>query len=470
MMEISIHEIEKWLTIESETQNLEFKEAKNQMSEEDICRLCVALANEGGGNLVLGITDKPPRKIVGTKTVENPIKTEERLYQILGFRIDIKAIDHEDGRIVIFHVPSRARGSVYNYKGQYLMRCGSQLLPMGDDRLREIFAENREDWGDEQCLINLSSQDIVELLDTQAFFELFRRPYPTDRNGVLASLLQNRLIEQNNDSYSISRLCALLFARQLSNFQSVQRKAPRVIVYTEKSKLESKLDQLGNKGYAVGFQGLVSFIMSQLPQNEIIKDAIRQEVTIVPEIVIRELVANALIHQDLDLAGTSVMIEIYPDRLEISNPGNPIVPADRFIDGYQSRNERLADLMRRMGICEEKGSGIDKVIQTVEVYQLPAPEFISSYNRTVVKIFGHKPFEDMTRDDRIRACYQHACLKYVMNEQMTNQTLRKRFELPESKSATASQVLAQALEAGRIKTDDTIGGSRKFARYLPIWA
>ena len=145
-------------------------------------------------------------------------------------------------------------------------------------------------------------------------------------------------------------------------------------------------------------------------------------------------------------------------------------PADRFIDGYQSRNEKLADLMRRMGICEEKGSGIDKVIQTVEVYQLPAPEFISSYNRTVVKIFGHIPFEDMTRDDRIRACYQHACLKFVMNEQMTNQTLRKRFELPESKSATVSQVLALALEAGKIKTDYTMGGSRKFARYLPIWA
>jgi predicted HTH transcriptional regulator len=147
-----------------------------------------------------------------------------------------------------------------------------------------------------------------------------------------------------------------------------------------------------------------------------------------------------------------------------------IVPVERFIDGYQSRNERLADLMRRMGICEEKSSGVDKVIQAAEVYQLPAPYFHVSHRRTVVAIFGPRDFEEMDRNDRVRACYQHCCLKWVMRERMTNQSLRERFRQPESKTTSVSQVIAAAIEAGVIKPDETVGGSRKYARYLPFWA
>ena len=157
-------------------------------------------------------------------------------------------------------------------------------------------------------------------------------------------------------------------------------------------------------------------------------------------------------------------------RLEISNPGEPVVPVERFIDGYQSRNERLADLMRWMGICEEKSSGIDKVIHAVELYQLPAPDFRAVQRRTVVTLFGPKDFEAMDRDDRIRACYQHCVLKWVMSERMTNQSLRERFHLPESKSSIVSQIISAAMEANVIKPDEKVGASRKFARYLPFWA
>lgn len=84
-----------------------------------------------------------------------------------------------------------------------------------------------------------------------------------------------------------------------------------MVVYSGPSKLETRLDQIGVRAYAVGFQGLVRFIMTQLPQNEVIEDALRKEVKLVPEVVIRELVANALIHQDFSMGGASVMIEIY---------------------------------------------------------------------------------------------------------------------------------------------------------------
>jgi predicted HTH transcriptional regulator len=210
--------------------------------------------------------------------------------------------------------------------------------------------------------------------------------------------------------------------------------------------------------------------MAQLPQNEVIQDALRKEVKLVPEIAIREIVANALIHQDLEMGGASVMIELYQNRIEISNPGEPIVPVERFIDGYQSRNERLAGLMRRMGICEEKSSGVDRVVQTAEIFQLPAPDFRVAHQRTLVTIYGPKKFDDMDREDRIRACYQHCALKWVMSERMTNQSLRERFHLPEAKGAVVSQVISTAIEAGQVKPDAKVGGSRKFARYLPFWA
>lgn len=218
------------------------------------------------------------------------------------------------------------------------------------------------------------------------------------------------------------------------------------------------------------FRGLVRFIESQLPQNEVVEDAIRKEVKMLPELAVRELVANALIHQDFAVTGASVMVEIYNNRVVILNPGEPIVEVDRFIDGYRSRNERLADLMRRMGICEEKGSGVDKVIYAAEVYQLPAPDIRAEYGRTSVVLAGPKPFDEMGRDERVRACYQHAGLKRVMNDFMTNQSLRERFRLPDSKSATISQVIAQTVERGLVKVDESVGSSLKLRRYLPYWA
>jgi ATP-dependent DNA helicase RecG len=469
-MSTTPEQINLWRSTPSEHQRLEFKEAKTQFDFRTLCKYCVALANEGGGTLLFGIADKAPRPVVGTTAVNNPIGMAEKLFQTLGFRVDVEEVKHPDGRIVVFHIPSRPRGTAYHLEGTYFMRAGEELVPMSEDQLRRIFAEGEPDWLEEHSRTVPDASQVIELLDTQGFFELLKLPYPADQAGVLDRLQQERLVELVAGNYAIRRLGALLLAKRLQDFPDISRKAPRVVVYTGGSKLDTKLDQPGTKGYAVGFQGLVRFTMAQLPQNEVIHDALRKEVKLVPEIVIRELVANALIHQDFRIGGASVMVEIYSDRVEVSNPGEPIVPVDRFIDGYQSRNERLADLMRRMRICEEKSSGIDKVIQAAEVYQLPAPDIRTSHRRTVVVIFGPRDFEAMDRDDRVRACYQHCCLKWVMSERMTNQSLRERFHQPESKSAIISQIIAAAIEAKVVKPDEKVGGSRKYARYLPFWA
>jgi ATP-dependent DNA helicase RecG len=469
-MAITPAQIDLWRSEVSEHQRLEFKEAKNSYNTQKLNEYCVALANEGGGHLLLGVANDPPRPVVGSRAILNLVDAADQLFRAVGFRVDIEEVAHPDGRVVVFQIPSRPKGTAYHLDGKYLMRSGESLTPMSEDRLRAIFAEGKPDWLEEPALTAIEPQGVIDLLDTQAFFELMKQPYPTSQAAVLDRLAAERLIDRQGPLFTIRRIAAILLAKKLADFPDLSRKAPRVIVYSGWSKLETRLDQPGTRGYAVGFQGLVDFVMAQLPQNEVIENALRRKVKLLPDDAVRELIANALIHQDLSIGGMSPMIEIYSNRVEISNPGEPVVPVERFIDGYQSRNERLADFMRRMSICEERSSGVDRVVSAAEFYQLPAPDFQAAFNRTVATVYGPKPFEEMDRDDRIRACYQHCALKRVLSERMTNQTLRERFGLGESKQATVSQIIAATIDARLVKLDETAGESRRYARYLPFWA
>jgi ATP-dependent DNA helicase RecG len=469
-MAISVDQVDLWRQLSSETEHLEFKEAKNQFDNSKLFSYCVAIANEGGGHLLLGINNIPPRIIVGTKAFNNPADMAGKMFEKLGFRVDVEEVAHPDGRVVVFIIPGRPRGTAFHLDGAYLMRSGESLVPMSEDRPRAIFAEGEPAWLEDHAMTGLVAEQVMDLLDTQQFFTLLNLPYPSSVNAVIDRLVGDRLVDKISGKYAIRRIGAIALAKLLAPFPELARKGARVIVYRGVSKLETLTDSTATRGYATGFQALVKYVVDRLPQNEVIQDALRTEVKWISEIAIRELLANALIHQDFNLHGTSVMAEIYDNRIEISSPGSPLVPVERFIDGYQSRNERLADLMRRLRICEEKSSGVDRVINAAEVYQLPAPDFRAGHQRTISIIFGPRPFEEMDRDDRIRACYQHCALKQVMSEKMTNQSLRERFHLPEAKSTVVSQVIAMTMEIGSIKLDEKSGGSRKFARYVPFWA
>jgi ATP-dependent DNA helicase RecG len=470
MVVITAAQIDHWRNTPTETQVLEFKEAKTGHDWEKTLEYCVAVANEGGGHLVFGVSNGKPRQVVGTSAHQNVIKFVDDLFQALHFRVDVAEVAHPDGRVLVMTVPGRPKGTPQHYKGTYFMRVGESLRGMTPETLRSIFAEGEPSWLDEHSKTDIDAAQVVDLLDTQAFFDLIKLPYPSGREGVIDKLLSERLIEQKNGALCIKRMAVVLFAKRLSDFPDVSRKAPRVVTYKGNNKLEPKIDQVGTGGYASRFRDVVTFVMGQLPQNEVIKDSLRASVTLLPENVIRELVANALIHQEFTIQGAGPMIEIYANRIEVSNPGNPIVPVERFIDGYQSRNEQLTDLMRRMKICEERSSGVDRVVSTVEAYQLPAPEFRSDLNRTTVVVHGVRSFDDMTREDRIRACFQHCVLKWVTSERMTNETLRRRFGLPQARASVASQIIAATIEAGMIKADESVGASKKYARYLPHWA
>lgn len=468
---ISSAQLEQWLAGARETEHLEFKEAKQQYDIGKLLRYCVALGNEGGGYLVLGVSDKLPRRVVGTAAFPNTGLIKGKILEALRVRVEVHELQHADGRVLVFEIPARPIGQPLHYEGTYLMRAGEELVPMTADQLKRIFAEGRPPFLTEDASSPIDADDIVALLDVQTFFDLLKLPFPAARDGVIARLLSEKLVRADGAQYRISNLGALLLAKDLREFETLQRKAVRVVKYKGKNKLATERDLIGQKGFAVGFEGLISYINSQLPMNEVIGQALREEVRMFPELAIRELVANALVHQDFAETGGSVMVEIYADRIEITNPGQPLIPAERFVDEYKSRNERLADVMRRMGICEEKGSGIDKVVFSTEYYQLPAPDVRVTPLHTTVVLFAHKEFVDMEPVERLRACYLHCCLKYVSNEKMTNQSLRERFSLDDTraKSASVSQIIAAAVAQQMIKLDDPDNASKRYAKYVPFW-
>lgn len=209
--------------------------------------------------------------------------------------------------------------------------------------------------------------------------------------------------------------------------------------------------------------------MEHLNPQEEMQHGKRVTVHTIPRIAIREILANAIIHQDFTIAGDGPVVEIFPDRVKIINPGKPLIPVDRFIDAPStSRNSRFGHLMRRMGICEERGSGVDRALTSIERAILPPPLFQQVEDATVVTLYGPKTFADMTKEERIRACYQHACLCAEKNEHMSNASFRIRLGLQEKQYPQVSLVIAEARDANLIRALDEDQAKRN-ARYVPYW-
>ncbi len=272
---ITVEQINLWLQQPKETQRLEFKEGKQQLHEDRLYEYCVALANEGGGHLVLGVTDAHPRKIVGTQAYNDPSGMATKIFQKLGFRVDVESLDHPDGRVVVFSIPSRPRGTAYNVDGKYMMRSGSSLVCMSEDRLRSIFDEGKPDWLEAPSKEKLSAQDVIELLDTQTFFELLKQPYPTTQQAVLEKLSAEKLIDRTEYGYSIRRMVLTFLHVASPNFLTFPEKRPASSFIRGGRSLRRAWIKSAKKAMPAVFKGLVGYIMDQLPQNEVIQDALR---------------------------------------------------------------------------------------------------------------------------------------------------------------------------------------------------
>ncbi|HEY0762434.1 MAG TPA: ATP-binding protein [Pyrinomonadaceae bacterium] len=419
---------------------------------------------------IVGTTFKPHKEKVGNEELENWLSHH------LTPRVDFKIheVQVEGKPVVVFEIPA-TRHTPVRFKDVEFIRVGSYKkklkdFPEKESVLWKLLVEYS--FERDMAMTDVSGSEVLDLIDYQAYFELTKQPPPENDDAILQRLIDEKVIAQPlHNGYDITNFGAILFARDVRNFDRLSRKALRVIIYKGKNRVETKREKPGLKGYAAGFAGAIRYINSQLPTNEHVGEALREEVPMYPPIAIRELVANALIHQDFSIAGAGPVVEIFDDRIEITNPGKPLIETLRFIDQPpRSRNEDLAAFMRRINICEERGSGIDKVVSAVEAFQLPPPDFRASEDNTIAVLFSDRPLSQMTNEERIRACYQHACLQYVSNDRMTNSSLRKRFAIEEKNYSIASRIIADTIKAQMVKLFDPESSSKKHARYVPIWA
>lgn len=380
----------------------------------------------------------------------------------------------EDKPVVLLEI-GRAFSTPVKFRSEDYIRIDSHKKKLKDypDTERELWAIfSRTPFESMIAMENVSGDFVLRELDFAAYFELLSLDLPSDKPKILDALLEDGMIAKaETGNYNITNMGAILFAKRLSDFPSLSRKAVRVIKYEGGDRVSAaSKEQIEGKGYANGFEGLISYINNLLPNNEILGQALRRVVPMYPEIAVRELVANAIIHQNFFMQGTSPLIEIFTNRLEVTNPGVPLIDQARFIDHPPvSRNEKLASFLRRIGVCEERGSGYDKVVFQTEYYQLPAPEIEIYNDHTKIILYAHKEFSKMSKDDRYRACYLHACLKRVNREVMTNSSLRERFKIDAKNSSMVTRLLNETCAIGLIKIspDSTSDKNRK---YLPFWA
>lgn len=442
MLEAELRVLVKSLCgLPNETERVEFK--VNYAKPNEVGEYISALANsavlhqkteayivwgiENQTHRIIGTRFTPRSRKVNGQELENWLST--RLSPRIDFRFHEFRVDNQP--VVLLSIPTPYTPVAFGHI-RYI-RIGSYKKKLEDhiEKERKIWDLLRHmSFEKDYAARGVGEDEVLSLIDYPSFFELLHQNLPSNKSGILKSLARENIIKETAGKYNITNLGAILFAKQLSDFDTIYRKAPRVVIYSGTNRTKTIKEQIGTKGYAVGFGGLIQYINEQLPTEERIAKGYREEVKTYPEIAVRELVANALIHQDLSSTGDGPMVEVFSDRLEVINPGVPLLETLLFTSGVpRSRNESLAGFMRRLNICEERGSGIIKVMKAVEEFTLPAPEFATIANSTKATLFAAIEVSKMRKNDKARACYQHACLLHLSGQTMTNRSLRLRLSI-----------------------------------------
>ena len=388
--------------------------------------------------------------------------------------VTMKNQDGEQVHVTVLEIPC-AESEPTRYGSAGYIRIGSNLKPLAD--YREKAAElwrlfDKTPFERRMAYSAASDDDVVMLLNYPGYYKKLELPIPSNREKVLQDLKNEKFIRRDSAGcWDITNYGALMIAADLKKFDDLTRKTVRVIRYKDKSKLNGINEREFSGGYSVVFEDIVQYIMTVIPQEEVMEGSIRKQLYCFPEDAVRELLANTMIHQALEQKGTNPMVEIFPDRMEFSNAGVPLVALERIIDTVPvSRNENMAGFMHRCGVCEERGSGYDKIIAATYRNALLAPKVENQNNQfTKVTMYAKLPFELTAKEDRVRTCYMVACLAYVTSESIANADVRKAFGLNESEKVKASRVIRDTLGAGLIKAVDPLTAPR-YMKYIPFWA
>lgn len=471
--------------IDTEKPWLEFKE--NLTDPDKIGRTISALSNGATlsdreiAYLIWGVNDQT-HEIVGTSfNIDTAKKGNENLLNWLRSSLSPNVnFEHTTCKIDEKNVIVLAIGRAYRnpalFRNMAYIRDESYVKSLFDiPVLEQKLWRQLQTYSFETSFVSdsIPSESVEELLDCKSILNQLRYPYMKNPDSLMGLLEENDLISKQDDGgYCITAHGAILFAKNLLDFNSLSHKTIRLIKYKNDSKFDIEKEIEITKGYAIGLKDVEKYLSLLLPSSEKIDGAERETVFDYPPIAIRELIANALIHQDFTQNGMSILVEIFSNKVVVSNPGKILVDTNRIVNTAPiSRNEKIARTMRRMGLCEELGSGWDRIVESCEEYLLPAPSISCTENSTTISIIKKKDLSEMSTDEKIWSCYLHACTLYARNLRLTNASLRKRFGIEKSNSGNviASRIIKDTKNKALIKPFDE-HAAPKNSSYIPYWA
>ena len=462
--------------VRTELNELDWKSGLSTKTER-LAQHISAFANlRGGGILVFGVHNDGSLFSVSKQESDKIIQLLGNIAQnnlMYSIKIEHSIMEYEGHSLLFVHIPEQFEKPVI-LKGRDLFnsycRSAGQTVKMSRNQVKFLISSSQGTPFEKQFAEeNLTANEVLKRLNYRKIFELLDKNVPSASDTILNKLKELNFCQNEDGKWHITNLGAILFANDIDTFQGLYGKSVIVRKYVGTNNREMEFEQLGKYGYAVGFEGLVDFIMKHTQKGEK-RDTIRTNEYIYPKIAIREFVANALIHQDFYITGMPIAIEIFSNRLTITNPGAPLNDINRLLNlPPHSRNEILANTMLLFRFCEKRGSGIDYAIEAVEKQGLPPVKFERGEQHTKISLFPAKPFSEMTREEKVMACYQHACLLFEDNKAISNQSIRERFGIDKNNSAVASRIIADTVEAGFIMLSDGNNASKKFASYIPYY-
>lgn len=356
-----------------ESEHFECKEAKNRYDFEELVDYSVALANEGGGFMVLGVTDKVPHVVVGSQAFPAPASIAASVSDRIHLKVMGYELIHTDGRVVIFEVPSRHKGTPVQYKGRFLMRSGDTLAPMSADQLRRILDESVLDYSAEIC----SGATIAEI-DPGAI-EVFRNLwYQKTKNNSLLTLTPDQLLTDAELMVDGQITYAALIL--LGTDKAISRFIPQSeLVFEYRSTEASGAAQQRieyRKGYLCYHEELWTNINLRNDLQHFHDGLFVRDIRTLSEIAVREAVQNAIAHRGYRLAG-SVFVRQYSRRIEIVSPGGfpPGISLDNLLQQQNPRNRRIAEALGKCGLVERSGQGINLMFEECIKESKQAPDF-----------------------------------------------------------------------------------------------
>lgn len=371
-MSITIEQLNELLKAK-ENENLEFKEAKNDFDFEKLTKYCAALANEGGGKIVLGVTDKHPRKVVESSAFPNLEHTKAGLVERLHIRIDAEELKHPDGRVVIFYVPSRPIGTPIQYRGTYWMRSGETLSPMTPDFLKRIFSESGPDFSAEICA--KASMADLDPAAIRRFREMWLKK---SKNATLETLSDEQLLHDAEliDNVGITYAALILFGTRKTLGKYL---AQSEIIFEYRSS-EASLSAQQRKEYREGFFLIEDDLWNTINlRNEVQQyreGLFMRDIPTFNETAVREAILNAVSHRDYRFAG-SIFIRQFPRKLEIISPGGfpPGITEENILWKQAPRNRRLAEAFSKCGLVERSGQGMNRIFEECIKESKARPDF-----------------------------------------------------------------------------------------------